>query len=217
MQPLGIPAELAGQPFTVAAARAAGLTWKVLQGQRFISVGRGVYGRRDGDLSEASLIRGALLTLPPQTLVTGVSGLRLLGVMVGSPEPLCFVTIHPRQVRRQGVRVTRVTSLPANHGSVAVAEHCWVAAARDLTLLDLVTAGDWLLRERLTTAAALQAYVASTSIRGVGSARKRSGWCGNRSTRPARPGCASAWSSPDCRLHSATPLCMGFAGTGGWI
>jgi hypothetical protein len=193
MQPLGIPDELAGQPFTVATARAAGLSWKVLQGQRFVCLGRGAYmikggdplgpsrgsaagsARRDGDLSEASLIHGALLTLPPQTLVTGVSGLRLLGVMVGSPGPLCFVTTHPRQVRRQGVRVTRVTSLPAHHGSVTVAEHCWVAAARDLTLLDLVTAGDWLLRERLTTLPALQAYVESTSIRGVGSAREAIG------------------------------------------
>jgi len=193
MQPLGIPDELAGQPFTVATARAAGVSWKVLQGQRFVCLGRGAYmikgcdplgpprvsaagsARRDGDLGEASLIRGALLTLPPQTLVTGVSGLRLLGVMVGSPGPLCFVTTHPRQVRRQGVRVTRVTSLPAHHGSVTVAEHCWVAAARDLTLLDLVTAGDWLLRERLTTLPALQAADSPVQPHGAGRSQVRTG------------------------------------------
>jgi hypothetical protein len=90
MQRLDIPDELAGQPFTAATARAAGLSWKVLQGQRFVCLGRGACARRDEDLTEAALIRGALLTLPPQTLVTGVSGLRLLGVMVGSPEPLCL-------------------------------------------------------------------------------------------------------------------------------
>ena len=217
MQPLGIPAELAGQPFTVAAARAAGLSWKVLQSQRFISVARGVYGRRDGDLSEASLIRGALLTLPPRTLVTGVSGLRLLGVMVGSPEPLCFVTTHPRQVRRQGVRVTRVTMLPPNHGSVAVAEHCWVVAAQTLTLLDLATAGDWLVRERLTTVAALQAYVGSTSIRGVVSARNAIGLVREQVDSARESWLRLCLVSPDCRVRSATPLCRGFAGTGGWI
>ena len=171
MQPLNIPNELTGEPFTVSTAGAAGLSWKVLQGQRFVRVGRGAYLRRDGPTTEASLISGALLTLPPPTLVTGVSGLRLLGVMVGSPDPLHFVTTHPRQVRRHGLRVARVASLPPHHGSVVIAEHCWVVAARELTMLDLVTAGDWLVRAKLTTLTALKAYVQASSIRGVGPAR----------------------------------------------
>lgn len=171
MQPRNIPDELNGEPFTVAAARAAGLSWKVLQSQRFVRVGRGAYARRDEMTTEASLITGALLTLPPQTLVTGISGLRALGVMVGSPRPLRFVTTHPRQVRRQGLRVTRVANLPPHHGPVAVAEYCWVAAARDLTLLELVTAGDWVVRANLSTLPTLKAYVEVSPIRGVGSAR----------------------------------------------
>ena len=171
MQPFDIPSELTGQPFTVATARAAGLSWKVLQGQRFVSVGRGAYLRRGGETAEVSLITGALLTLPPHTLVTGVSGLRLLGVMVGSPDPLRFVTTHPRQVRRRGVRVTRATSLPPHHGTTAIAEHCWVVAARELTVLDLVTAGDWLVRAKLTSLPALEAYVEAGPVRGGGPAR----------------------------------------------
>jgi hypothetical protein len=172
MQPFDIPEKLTGQPFTVAVARAAGMSWKVLQGRRFVRVGRGAYARRDGETTEATLIMGTLLTLPPQTLVTGVTGLRLLGVTVGPPDPLHFVTTHPRQVRRRGVRVTRVATLPPHQGSVACAEHCWVVAAQGLTLLDLVTAGDWLLRAKLTTRAALEAYVEASSIRGVRQARE---------------------------------------------
>ena len=112
MQPIDIPDKVTSQPFTVATARDAGLSWKVLQGRRFVRVGRGAYARRDPEITEASLIMGTLLTLPPQTLVTGISGLRLLGVLVGSPEPLRFVSTHPRQVTRRGVRVTRVTCAP---------------------------------------------------------------------------------------------------------
>ena len=167
-----MPQELARQPFTVAATRAAGVSWKVLQGQRFIRLGRGAYLRRDGLTAEASLVMGVLLTVPPETLVTGVSGLRLLGVEVGSPEPLRFVTTHPRQVRRKGVRVTRVATLPPRLGSVAVAEYCWVVAAQDLNLIELVTAGDWLLRAELTTLPRLTAYLDVCSMRGIAPARE---------------------------------------------
>jgi Protein of unknown function (DUF559) len=172
VQPNEIPQELTGQPFTVAAARAAGLSWKVLQGQRFVRLGRGAYLRRDGLTAEASLVMGVLLTLPPETLVTGVSGLRVLGVTVGSPEPLHFVTTHPRQVRRRGIRVTRASALPPCDGSVATPEHCWMVAAQDLSLIELVTAGDWLLRAELTTLPRLTAYLEASSIRGVRPARE---------------------------------------------
>jgi hypothetical protein len=71
MQPLDIPDELTGQPFTVATARAAGVSWKVLQGQRFVCLSRGVYAPRGGE-TEASIITSTLLTMPPQSLITGV-------------------------------------------------------------------------------------------------------------------------------------------------
>jgi hypothetical protein len=197
MKPSDIPHELTGQPFTVATARAAGLSWKVLQSRRFVCVGRGAYVRRDGETPEAAIVRGALLTLPPQTLVTGVSALRLLGVTVGSPDPLHFVTTHPRQVRRRGVRVTRVASLPPHHGSVVVAEHCWVVASRDLSLLDLVTAGDWLIRAKLTTLPALNAYVMASSMRGA---------------RPAREAIGLVRERVDSVRETWLRLCLVFAG-----
>ena len=142
----------------------------MLRGQRFAPTGRGTYVLRS-ELAEGTLVRAALLTLPSQTLATSVTGLRLLGVMVGSPEPLRFVTTHPRQVRRQGIRVRRVGSLPPHRDSVAIPEYCWLTAALELNLLDLVTAGDWLLREQLTTLPTLQAYVQAATSRGARVAR----------------------------------------------
>jgi hypothetical protein len=184
VRPSEIPDELVGCPFTLAEARAAGVSRKVLRGQRFASTGRGTYVRVRSALDEATLIHSALLTLPPQTLVTGVSGLRLLGVMVGSPDPLHFVTTHPRQVRRRGVRVTRVINLPPHRESVAVVEHCWMVAALDLNLLDLITAGDWLLRAELTTLPQLRAFVEGRSSRGAGVARKAVGLVRERVDSP---------------------------------
>jgi hypothetical protein len=197
MEPLDIPDELTGQPFTVATARAAGLSWKALQSQRFVCLGRGVYALRDAEAPEASMIAATLLTLPPQTLVTGVSGLRLLGILVGAPAPLHFVTTHLQQVRRQGVRVTRVAHLPPRQGPVAIAEHCWVVAARDLTLLDLVAAGDWLIRADLSTLETLRAYVDACSIRGI---------------RPARAAIGLVRERVDSVRETWLRMCLVFAG-----
>ena len=113
----------------------------------------------------------ALSVLPPASAATGVTGLQLLGVDVGSAEPLRFVTASPRQVRRRGFRVTRVSVLPPVRGLCVVPEHCWMAAALELSLLELVTAGDWLFRLKLTTPAALAAYLAASSSRGSAAGR----------------------------------------------
>src|SRR5215211_5556140 len=100
-----------------------------------------------------------MLVLPPGTIATGATGLHLLGVDVGPQLPLTFATTHPRQVRRRDVKVMRLKELPAHRDGVAGPEHCWPVAASTLKLLDLVTAGDWLLRLRRTTLVRLQSAV----------------------------------------------------------
>jgi very-short-patch-repair endonuclease len=165
-----LPDGLPDRPFTLAEARTAGLTRKVLRGKRFASTGRGTYVRSPTP-DENVLVAGALLTLPPGTVAAGVTGLRLLGVMVGTADPLRFVTTHPHQVRRRGVRVTRVGVLPPHRGTVAIPEHCWVAAAADLDLVEQVTAGDWLLRAELTTLPRLQEVTEASRSRSAPAAR----------------------------------------------
>jgi hypothetical protein len=108
-----------------------------------------------------------MLALPPGTIATGVTGLQLLGIDVGPPLPMTFATTHPRQVRRRDVKVMRVKELPAHRDGVASPEHCWLVAASALNLLDLVTAGDSLLRRRRTTITRLQSAVQGYSGRGI--------------------------------------------------
>ena len=171
MRPQEIPPALMARPFTVAEARAAGVSWRVLQGRRFCSPTRGVYSRAGIDTTLLGRVFVALSVLPPASAATGVTALQLLRVDVGSSEPLRLVTASPRQVRRRGLRVTRVSVLPPTRGLCVVPEHAWMVAALELNLLELVTAGDWLVRLKLTTPDALATYLAASSSRGSAAAR----------------------------------------------
>jgi len=171
MRPSEIPAALNGQPFRTADARALGTSLKTLQGSRFRRLAKGVYVAATTGDSHRIQIRGVQLALPPGTIATGVTGLQMLGIDVGPPHPITFATTHPRQVRRRDVKVMRVKKLPANRDGIASAEHCWLVAASTLNLLDLVTAGDSLIRRRRTTLPRLQSAVQGHSGRGVVVAR----------------------------------------------
>jgi hypothetical protein len=127
MRPKSVPPALTARPFTVADARDAGVSWRMLQGQRFCSPVRGVYAPAGTDDTLVGRVISTLAVLPPATLATGVTGLQLMRVDVGSAEPLRFLTASPRQVRRRGIRVPRVSVLPPVRGLRAVPEHCWMA------------------------------------------------------------------------------------------
>jgi hypothetical protein len=65
----------------------------------------------------------------------------------------------------------RLKQLPPQRNGVAAPEHCWLIAASTLNLLDLVTAGHWLIRLRRTTLARLHSAVQGYSGRGAVAAR----------------------------------------------
>jgi len=166
-----MPEALNGQPFETSFASAVGLSWKTLQGSRFRRVTHGVYVATATPDSARLRVRGVMLALPPGTMVTGVTGLQLLGIDMGPELPMTFATTHPRQIRRRDVRVMRLKELPPHRDGIASAEHCWLVAASTMNLLDLVTAGDWLLRRPRTTLVRLRAAVQTYSGRGVVAAR----------------------------------------------
>jgi hypothetical protein len=171
MQPSVIPPALHGQPFRAADALALGVSVKTLQGARFRRLARGVYISAATADCHALRIRGVMLALPPGTIATGMTGLQLHAVDVGPKLPMIFATTHLRPVRRRDVRVMRVKELPAHRDGIASPEHCWLVAASTLNLLDLVIAGDWLLRRRRSTIVRLQSAVQTYSGRGVVAAR----------------------------------------------
>ena len=167
-----IPQALNGQPFETSDARAVGLSWKVLQGSRFRRVTPGVYVTATSADSPRLRVRGVMLALPTDTIATGVTGLQMLGIEVGPELPMTFASTHLRQIRRRDVRVMRFKELPPHRDGIARAEHCWLVAASTLNLLDLVTAGDWLLRRRRSTLVRLHSAVQTYPGRGVVPARR---------------------------------------------
>ncbi len=78
-----IPQALNGQPFETSFARAVGLSWKTLQGSRFRRITHGVYVATATADSARLRVRGVMLALPPDAIVTGVTGLQLLGIDMG--------------------------------------------------------------------------------------------------------------------------------------
>jgi len=138
---------------------------KTLQGSRFRRITKGVYVAATTDVSH--YIRGIMFALPPRTIATGVTGFQLLGVAVGSQGPMTFATTHPWPVRRRDVKVMRLKQSPPHRNGVAAPEHCWLRAASTLNLLDLVTAGDWLIRLGRTTLARSTRRCRDIASRGV--------------------------------------------------
>jgi hypothetical protein len=195
-------------PFTTAEAYAAGLTSGILRGPSVRRLFAGVYVRAEVEVSEQILVAAALKVVP-QAVVVGVTALRLHGVDIGPPKPLYLVSSNPHPVRRAGLNVARVGALPPHSGSVAVAEHAFASAASQLNLLDLVTAGDWLVRGNRCRLPALQAYASNFTGRGAVAARRAAGFVRARvdsvpETRLRLCLVLAELPTPDCNLVMGT-------------
>ncbi len=162
-----LPEPLPRAPFTTATARVAGLGPGRLRGPAVERLFRGVYRSSAGATTLLDVVRAAVLVAPPGSLVTGVTALRLRGAAVGPLHPVHLITTHPHPVRRPGLKVTRVAVLSPATGCLVGPEDAFVAAAPALDLVELVTAGDHLVRQGLTTPLAL--VEAARQHRGRGS------------------------------------------------
>ena len=168
-----LPARLRHRPFTTAEAVAAGVGRGVLAGPSVCRVVAGVYVAADVELDLRFRVEAALLVLPAPAVATGLTALGCWGVTIArEPHPLDFVTTHPHVVRRPGLVIRRVGRLPPTRGCWVSTEHAFVSAARRLDLIDLVSAGDWLVRLRRCTPESLIAYAKATREPGVAFARR---------------------------------------------
>jgi len=167
-----LPESFRSRPFTTAEALAAGIGRGVLDGPSVRCLLTGVHVAAGTPVTFPTLVEGARRVLPADALLTGASALRLAGAAVGPLYPLHFVTAHPYQVRRRGLRVVRVRCLPPATGGVVLAEHAFVASAAALDLVELVTAGDHLVRTGCCGVEALRRYAAGWTGRGGVRARR---------------------------------------------
>ena len=136
-------------PFTAGQASEHGYGRGALRGRSVRRVLHGVYVPAWAESSLVNRVEAARRVLPEDVRPDGVTALQLLGVLLGEEEPLRFATAHEHQVRRRGVRVRRSTVCVVSAASRP--EAAFIAAARELDLVDLVAAGDWLVRLTLTT------------------------------------------------------------------
>ena len=167
-----LPTSLTTRPFTAAQALAAGVGRGVLEGPNVRRILVGVYVASEVEVTPLVRIQGALLVLPPSALALGVTALWLHGVEISVPAPMRFVTDRSHQVRRAGMSVVRAVRMPSSHGRAVSPEHAFLTASTELDLVDLVSAGDRLVRLRCCSLNSLLQYTESLRGRSATLARR---------------------------------------------
>jgi hypothetical protein len=135
-----------------------------------------VYVCSDLELTLAVRIRAALLILPRDTVVTGVTALRIRGLDVGRDSRLHFSTMHPHQRQLDGVMVHRrlrpALRMLDEDLPITTPAQTFVEASRQLSLVDRVIAGDWLVQHKNVSLTGLQRFVDQVHDHGVKRARR---------------------------------------------
>jgi hypothetical protein len=103
-----IPTEILTRPFTLATARAAGLTARQLGGQRCRRLFQGVYLGADVEVTVAILTQAVALILPDGAVVGGATAALLRGADVRRRDDLDIdvILLREGQIRRPGIRAT---------------------------------------------------------------------------------------------------------------
>jgi hypothetical protein len=182
--PTSIPRQLRTRPFTLAEARAAGLSSRMLRGKRFRRVFSGVY--MCGDLPDTPLTRlAAAMLRAPHAFATDLSAAHVLGIPVPE-DSITYLGIRrgePRP-RSAGVRTREYVEPPETvvRSGIAVtaAAPLFVQLAERLRPLDLVIAGDAMVRTEQTSldclrdaAAAAQGRIGLRARHALGLVRAR--------------------------------------------
>ena len=167
-----LPPAMRDRPFTRARARQEQVTRGVLRGPGVQTLVRGVYLSAAVDPTLAQQLSAYLTVLPPETAVDGVTALWVWGVEVGRATPYRFVTTAGHGSKRPTVRVRRVAELPERRGVVVAPVPALVAAKTELGLLDLVVAGDWLVRVKQATLAEVRDGLVGATARQCRRARR---------------------------------------------
>lgn len=166
-----VPSQLTLGPFTLDEARAAGLSKRQLQGRSWsrISPRTYLYRRLQGD--PLMLIRGALLRLPPDAVLSCATALWAHGVDLDPCNPIDAAVVNDNGISvRVGIRISRAEIAPAEvvirQGlRVTSVERALADLAPKLTLVEAVVAADMALNARLTDRVALEQKLADRAGR----------------------------------------------------
>ncbi|MCD9154669.1 DUF559 domain-containing protein [Aeromicrobium duanguangcaii] len=172
-----IPSSLQGRPFTVAEARAAGLTDRQLGHSRFRRLFRGVYVVSDGEVDRGQWLAAALLAGPQDAAISHRSAQAVYGPeLSGDDEQIHLSTRRNAVTRDRRIRVHRrkhaIGAREVDGLRVTSPPRTFVDCALALTFVQLVVFGDWLIQRKLATFDELLAYCHDRHLDGVVKARE---------------------------------------------
>lgn len=174
--PLVLPSSLRGRVFSSREAHEAGLSKDVLNGRRIVSIHRGVHCYTDTLLTPGLQIAAARMLLPADAALSHLSALWWWGITLRQPVPLHFSTNTPAQTRLKGVILHRRRDLlrPCLIRGVPVLDptRTLVDVATQLGHVDLVRAGDWMVRLALTSPDQLYEFAMTHHLNGVQRVRR---------------------------------------------
>jgi hypothetical protein len=130
--PRPVPDHLRGRTFSLAEARAAGISPRMLEHPRFRQVYPRVYCLEDLVISPAERVAAARRSLPPDARSTHVTRLRELGYEHGPLEPLHFVVPRDLHLDVEGVMLHRTVLMPPDDGAGVCAEAVFVSLVRGI-------------------------------------------------------------------------------------
>ena len=150
-----IPSELTTGPFAAARARALGVSEKMLRGRRFHRLLPRVWVHVDHAMTPGDWVAAALLTLPSDARLTGITRIQQLGLDHGSQFPLHFVVARDHHIATEGIMLHRTERMPFADDVAVTPTAAYIAYCSEAIVLDAIIVGDWLLREGHMTSAGL--------------------------------------------------------------
>lgn len=149
--PTPLPPRLTAGPFPRSALADVRLSPKVLLGDRFTRLLPNVWVHTAHPMSDLDHIRAACLAVPERARLTDAARLRVLGYDDLPLRPICFLTPDDHHADLDGVLVHRTSAMsPCDDVGVTPAA-AFLECCADEALIDLVAAGDWLIRNDHTS------------------------------------------------------------------
>jgi hypothetical protein len=135
-------------PFTRAQGRDLGITSRMLQGRGYVRVHPRVWRTADHIMSEDDWVTAAMLAMPQEAQLTGITRLQRLGLDYGPRRPIRFVVEGDLHLALDGIFLHRTKQLPPLDDVGVCVEAAFMSYCSLCRVIDAIKVGDWLLHEK---------------------------------------------------------------------
>ena len=166
-----IPRSLATGPFTVAQARAAGITADTLRGPSYRRLFRGVYIAAHVELTFWVWLHAVLLVAPADAVLSHVTALRVYGLAVRGDGSFHVSTRTTTHSRHAGItthrRLGRIPHGRRSHLPVTSPDRTIVDIATKVTWIELIQTAEFMIHQGFTTLDRLAEFALTQHLDGV--------------------------------------------------